>query len=169
MSVGALVLRRLARADASAFRALRLEGFALEAANFRYAPADEEHLPPDHFETLLDRDFVFGVFDAYRLVGIAGLRAFTDIKTRHKALLYGMYLRAAYRGHGGADRLMAEILRAADAHFDIVTLTVMADNARARRFYERWGFELYGVEPASVKDRGGVCRDEALMARRRAR
>jgi ribosomal protein S18 acetylase RimI-like enzyme len=167
VSADALILRRLTGDDAPAYRALRLEGFALEPDNFRYAPQDEDHQPLGHFAAVLERDVVFGLFDGETLVGIAGLRAFAEAKTRHKALLFGMYLRKAYRGRGGADRLMAALLNAADARCDVVLLTVMADNLRGRRFYERWGFALYGVEPAAVKDASGVFRDEALMARRR--
>jgi RimJ/RimL family protein N-acetyltransferase len=167
VSAAPLSLRRLTRDDAEAFRALRLEGFSLDPECFRYAPEDEAHLPLDHFARRLDADFVLGLFDAETLVGVGGLMAFAGVKVAHKALLYGMYLRAAFRGRGGADLLMAELLAHADAHYEIVTLTVMAANARARRFYERWGFALYGVEPGSVKDADGVLRDEALMARRR--
>lgn len=30
-------------------------------------------------------------------------------------------------------------------------LTVAAENPRARRLYERWGFSIYGIEPRAVK------------------
>ena len=43
-------------------------------------------------------------------------------------------------------------------------LAVMEDNARARAFYERHGFETYAIEPASVR-RGNTYADEALMWR----
>lgn len=41
----------------------------------------------------------------------------------------------------------------------------MADNLRARRLYERHGFELYGIEPESVRREDGFA-DEALMWKR---
>jgi len=41
----------------------------------------------------------------------------------------------------------------------------MADNARARRVYERHGYVLYAIEPESVR-RDGEFADEALMWKR---
>ena len=46
----------------------------------------------------LERDFVAGVFDGDTLVGIAGLARYGGVKINHKALLWGMYLRAEFRG-----------------------------------------------------------------------
>ena len=43
-----------------------------------------------------------------------------------------------------------------------VILTVAAENARARRLYERWGFSVYGIEPRAIKLEDGYL-DEALM------
>ena len=45
-----------------------------------------------------------------------------------------------------------------------VLLTVAADNARARRLYERHGFLAYGVEPGAINVDDQYL-DEALMIR----
>jgi len=42
----------------------------------------------------------------------------------------------------------------------------MADNARARRVYERHGYVLYAIEPESVRREDGSYGDEALMWKR---
>ena len=79
-----------------------------------------------------------------------------------------MYVRESARGQGLADAIVSRLLEhARDRGVEIVQLTVMADNARARRFYERCGFTTYGVEPRAVKARDGersLYLDEALMA-----
>ena len=103
-------LRRLEAADAPAFQRLRIEGFALQPREFRYAPEDEANMPLAEVAARLARDFVVGVFDDDTLVGIAGLTRLRGAKTSHKALLWGMYLRAEFRGRGGADMLMSAIL-----------------------------------------------------------
>lgn len=158
--------RRLDAADAAEFQALRLEGFRLQEREFRFAPEDEADIDLADTGARLARDFVMGVFAEGRMIGVAGLTRFSGVKVRHKALLWGMYVRAEYHGRGAADMLMAAIIEHADQFVEAITLTVVADNRRAIRFYERWGFAIYGVEPASVKLRDGGYLGEALMIRR---
>jgi len=55
-----LEVRRLAPADAAAYRALRLEGFAAHPLEFRYSPADEEALTLAETERRLAESFVVG-------------------------------------------------------------------------------------------------------------
>ncbi|OAI24942.1 GCN5 family acetyltransferase [Methylosinus sp. R-45379] len=164
----ALTIRRLTTADAAEFHALRQEGFRLHEREFRFAPEDEAHLTLEDVAARLARDFVVGAFEGETLQGVAGLAGFAGAKTKHKALLWGMYLRERHRGAGGADALMAALIEHARATYEIITLTVMRDNARALRFYARWGFTIYGVEPASVKTAEGAYLGEALMALRLA-
>jgi RimJ/RimL family protein N-acetyltransferase len=163
-----LTLRRLGASDAQAFQRLRIEAFRLEPRAFRYAPADEAAIRPAEWAARLERDVVLGVFIGQELAGTAGLTVFEGAKVRHKALLWGMYLRAAHRGSGAADELMAALLAQASGRAEIVTLTVIDENACAKRFYQRWGFETYGVERRAVKLEDGAYLDEALMARRLA-
>ena len=165
LSVGGLEIRRLASADARDFHRLRLEGFALQARAFRYAPEDEAQLMESEIEARLARDFVLGAFDGEALVGIAGLSREKGVKTAHKALLFGMYLRRDYRGRGVGDALMSRLIEKARASVEIVTLTVMSDNAPAVALYRRWGFESYGIEPRAVKQ-DGLYFDEMLMSLR---
>ncbi len=163
LGVDGLEIRRLAQADAGDFQRLRLEGFALQAREFRFAPEDEAHLTEGEIGARLARDFVLGAFDGETLVGIAGLSRNTGRKTAHKALLFGMYLRRDYRGRGVGDALMSRLLEEARRSVEIVTLTVMSDNAPAVALYRRWGFESYGIEPRAVKA-DGLYFDEMLMS-----
>jgi ribosomal protein S18 acetylase RimI-like enzyme len=163
-----MTTRRLGRADAAAFQALRLEGFRLHEREFRYAAPDEAGLSLADVAARLERDVVFGAFDEDILVGIAGLAISQGAKTWHKALLWGMYLRAAYRGAGHADALISALLQEARGRVEMVTLTVIHSNARALDFYGRWGFVVYGVEPRAVRTADGEYLDEALMALRLA-
>ncbi|MDJ0449151.1 GNAT family N-acetyltransferase [Methylocystis sp. JR02] len=161
-----MTIRRLLAADAEAFHHLRLEAFRLEPRCFRYAPQDEAGVGGAEKAARLERDFVVGYFAGDALAGAAGLTFFSGAKLGHKALLWGMYLRAAHRGSGAADRLMEALLEQARSRVEIVMLTVVDENARAKRFYERWGFTTYGVEPHAAKLGDGDYLDEALMALR---
>lgn len=159
-----LTARRLTEADAQAYQALRLEGFAREPRAFRYAPEDESAQPLAVTQARLTRDFVVGLFAANELVGIAGLARCEGAKLAHKALIYGMYLRAAHRRKGGAGLMMRLLLDEARKSVETVLLTVEAHNDPARLFYERCGFESYGVEKRAAKLADGVYLDEMMMA-----
>jgi ribosomal protein S18 acetylase RimI-like enzyme len=160
-----LTARRLSSSDAEAFQTLRLEGFRLQDREFRYAPEDELHVSRAETGARLDRDFVVGVFSGARLIAIAGLGFNAGVKTRHKTLLWGMYVQAEYRGSGAADMLMSAIVDHARERAESIHLTVVCGNQRAVRFYERWGFVVYGIEPRSIKLADGSYLDETLMAR----
>ncbi len=157
------VVRRLTAADAAAYQALRLEGFALHPLQFRVAPEDESGLPLQDVGGRLVTTFVVGGFHDDELVGIGGLTRFDGAKLRHRALLWGMYVREGARGRGLADELMRMLLAEARSQgIAQVILTVAAENQRARGVYERWGFSVYGIEPRAIKV-GDDFLDEALM------
>jgi RimJ/RimL family protein N-acetyltransferase len=159
----ATTTRRLTAGDAAAYQTLRLEGFTLHPLQFRIAPEDEESLTLETLGERLDRSFVVGAYQADELVGIGGLTRFEGAKLRHRALLWGMYLRERARGSGAADELMRVLLdEARKLELRQVILTVAAENARARRFYERWGFKVYGIEPGAIRV-GDRYLDEGLM------
>ena len=158
-------LRRLTPNDAAAYRALRLEGFAAHPLEFRYSPADEEALAEAETARRLTESFVVGVFADRELAGIGGWTRFAGEKLCHKGLLWGMYVRPQARGTGAADEIVRAVVEDARREVEMLLLTVAAPNARARRLYERWGFEAYGTEPAAVKA-GDVYVDEVLMAKR---
>ena len=47
-------------------------------------------------------------------------------------------------------------------HIEMICLSVVTANERARRFYERAGYRCYGIEPRAFKIHGRYV-DEALM------
>lgn len=158
------VYRRLSGTDAAEYQALRMEGFARHPLEFRIAPEDEADLSPDAVAKRLAESCVIGAFRDDVLIGIGGLTRDPRVKLRHKALLWGMYIRENARGAGAADGIMERLIEhARAAGVSIVQLTVMADNPRARRVYERWGFRVYGIEPRAVRVEGRD-HDEALMS-----
>jgi hypothetical protein len=130
-------VRRLTPADSEAYQELRIRGFIRQPLDFRVAPEDETDLSRDEIAERIRGTFVAGGFDAEGLAGIAGLTRISGMKLRHEASALGV----------------AQVI-----------LTVMADNIRAQRLYQRWGFEVYGVEPRSVSIAGRYF-DEALMIR----
>jgi len=156
-------VRRLLPTDAAAYHALRLEGFARHPLQFRVAPEDEADRSPEDVARRLEAEYVVGGPVGGPLLGIGGLSRFAGAKLEHKGLLWGMYVREDARGTGLAGAIVGALLeRAAETGLEVVLLTVAADNLRARRLYEQWGFAVYGVEPRAARV-GDAYFDEALM------
>ena len=157
-------VRRLGPDDAAGYQALRWDGIVRSPRQFRVAPEDEAGITVEAVAARLAATFVAGGFDDAGLAGIGGLTRYDGAKLRHRALLWGMYVHERARGQGLADELVRALLAEAEREgIEQVVLTVVAENARARRLYERWGFALYGIEPRAIKVDGGYL-DEALMA-----
>lgn len=157
-------LRRLQAADANSFKELRLEMFHEQPREFRFSPADENDMPLEQISRRLNLDYVIGVFNGSSLAGVGGFSRLVGTKLDHKVLLWGMYVRPQMRGSRAADSIMRSLLEHASTVVEIVTLTVVASNPRAVRFYERWGFVPFGTEPRSIKLASGDYLDEHLMA-----
>jgi len=73
-------------------------------------------------------------------------------RTRHKALLVGMYVQPGERGQGLGRALVLAALAAARQRpgLRLVQLTVTQGNDAALALYERCGFRRFGLEPMAV-------------------
>ncbi len=70
----------------------------------------------------------------------------TSREDEREGELYAIYLRSSAWGSGAGPQLMSQALEALRAGgFSEATLWVLADNPRARRFYEREGWRLDGA------------------------
>ncbi len=149
-------IARLQPADAVPYRELMLEAYE-QAADAFTSTAAERAAEPESFWTRRIADAsglsaAFGAFQGTRLVGTVALEFSVKPKTRHKALLIGMYVRPAARGQRAGSALMAAALRFAQARQGVqaLTLTVTQGNEAAISLYQRFGFVAFGVEPMAI-------------------
>ncbi|PAP76681.1 GNAT family N-acetyltransferase [Rubrivirga marina] len=156
------MLRRLGPADAPAYRALMLRAYADASEAFTSTVSEREALPPTWWEKRVSDapdapELVVGAFEGERLVGAAGLRFETRPRTRHKALLYGLYVDPSVRGRGVARALTEAVLAVAREAPEtrVVQLRVMETNRRARRLYDSLGFRAFGTEPQAIRMNDG--------------
>lgn len=162
-----LSVRVLAPDDLEAFRALRLECLRLHPEAFGSSFEEEEAAEPAFWRERLQGGewTVFGGFVDDALSGLAGLIRDTKRKHAHLATFGAMYVRAAARGTGLGDALVAGALDAARANgIATVFLTVTVGNDVARRLYERHGFVVYGQLDDTLRT-GGRSYGEVLMRR----
>ncbi len=150
-----LEIRPLTTADAAAFRNLRLQ--AIADAPSAVWPTHEEEAGRTPVETAArierTRDqVVFGAFVDADLVGIAGLRREPLAQVRHKALLWGVFVRPDRRRDGVARRLFSHAASFARAEGVLqIQLCVNAENVTALHLYRTLGFSSFGTEPRAMR------------------
>ena len=153
-------IRRLTPADVESYRDIRLEGLRLNPEAFGSSYEEERDRAAEEFVRRLSQGpgAMFGAFIAERnapadLVGTAGCYRDEAIKSRHKLLLVGMYVRPSYRRMGLGGRLSGSVLEHARKTDGVVLiqLGVACDNHAARALYDRLGFKVYGIERKALK------------------
>jgi ribosomal protein S18 acetylase RimI-like enzyme len=161
-------IRVLGADDAGAFSQLRLEALESELQAFGSSATEHRLLTPDVFRARISSDpankFVVGAFVGGQLVATAGLVREPNLKQRHKARIWGVYLKANVRGQGLGRRLLTEVLRRAARIEGVeqIQLAVAAPQTAAIALYHSHGFTSSGREPRALKI-GDRYIDEELM------
>ncbi|MCB8881372.1 GNAT family N-acetyltransferase [Acidisoma cellulosilytica] len=159
-------IRRLVSLDVACFRELRLEGLKTCPQAFGAMWEDERAKPTEWFVERLERNIIFGALDAWQnLVGMAALFPSDAPKTRHKGIVWGVFVSPRARRAGLAAKLLDAVLTDAAQVVEEARLTVGTSNAGAIGLYRRAGFTQYGQEPRAVQ-LDGVYYDEYLMGLR---
>ena len=160
--ISAPQIRRLEPPDAALYRDIRLEALQRNSEAFGSTFEYEDAQPLSWFEAALGRAAIFGGFVDGTLAGVAGFAVEEGAKRAHKALLWGMYVRAAARNTGLGKRLVTAVLDHGRGRVEVVKLSVVSENEAARRLYRAMGFVEYGCEPRALKQ-GGRYYDDVLM------
>lgn len=158
----------LESADGAAWRAVRRE--ALEREPQAFSATVEAHLKLSEAEvqSRIAHDppnkFMMGAFADGELVGTAGFVREAGLKERHKGRVWGVYLRANYRGHGVGRRMMTLLLEQARAIADLeqINISVATGQPAAAKLYRALGFVPFGCEPRALKVDGRYIDEEYL-------
>lgn len=157
-------IKPLTCADAAAYRDIRLEGLRRNPEAFASTFEDEQDKSLDWFKERIAQSRIFAAVHAQRLIGVVGLRAQADAKQRHKALIWGMYVRQEARRHGVGRRLVDAAIAYASGHVEQIQLAVITENEAARRLYAQAGFIEYGHQINALKH-GERYYDDILMVK----
>ena len=142
--------------NAPRYRQLMLEAYELAADAFT-STAEDRAAEPEAFWVKRISDSTglsaaFGAFEGQKLVGTVALEFTAKPKTKHKALVIGMYVTPAARGTGAGRALLMAAIKYAQSKESLLllTLTVTQGNERAVNLYRSVGFQEYGIEPMAI-------------------
>lgn len=167
MSSPDVLIRRLIPADAMALRELRLESLSAFPAAFATDLSEDAARPVDSFAEMLARpaeeQAVFGAFVDGELAGMAGFAREARAKMRHKALMWGVYVRPAHHGLGLGRTLVEAVIAHARGRVGLLQACVSTTNESARRTYFGLGFKSWGVERRALLVDGQWFDDEHIV------
>ena len=144
-------VRRLTQDDAEIFRKIRLEALERHPETFQATYESAAELPLDAFVQRLRQYALFGGFIGEELCGFVGFYPLRNPKISHKGLMWGMYVTEDARGTGLAVAMVEAVVDYARDKVEQILLSVIEENKRARRFYEKMGFKPYGLERNALK------------------
>ena len=143
-------------ADAHQYRALMLRAYEVASDAFT-STAEERAAEPESYwvkriGSASGLSAAFGAFEGRELIGTVALEFSAKRKTRHKALVIGMYVVPAARGSGAGRALLGAAVDHAKAREGVrmLTLTVTEGNESAFNLYSAAGFQAFGVEPMAI-------------------
>ena len=170
-SKGVVTIRPAVPEDAALLRELRLEALASHPEAFA---ADHASTAAGSVELWVERITKYALDNAgvicvasteNQLIGMMGLARGHWPKTRHSGTIWGVYVKADWRGFHVAEALVKECIAWARARgLVMVKLAVITTNTSAIRCYARCGFTIYGIDP-KVICYNDVFYDELLMAK----
>ncbi len=152
-------IRKLPPEYAEAYRCLMLQALHEFPAIFVESCEEDLYQTSSHVAAGI-RDMqqagnqLFGAFnDQDELIGAVGLQQERLPKWRHKGVICGMYVTQEYQGRGIGRKLLEAALTCARgmSGLEQLNLVVGEHNTGARRLYESFGFNAFGVEPRELK------------------
>ncbi|CAD0000709.1 MULTISPECIES: GNAT family N-acetyltransferase [Flavobacterium] len=131
-------------------------GLINDEENFRITPNDDLN---SKFPTNDKEDsFTLGAYVENELGGVVSFtRDGNDReKLRHKGILFRMYVSNEFRGKGIGKQLIEELITRVKKSNDIeqINLTVISNNANAKKLYEKFGFVTFSSEKNAIKWKG---------------
>jgi ribosomal protein S18 acetylase RimI-like enzyme len=148
-------VRVLTEADTAAFQAMRLRALKEHPEAFGSSFEAEVGMALEQFAKFLSSPDSpwFGAFRDDQLLGVAGLMRSQGTKTRHRAMISGMYVVPEGRGLGLGQALVDAVMNRARATngLEDVSLAVTVGNDAARHIYIKAGFTPYSIDPRYLK------------------
>jgi RimJ/RimL family protein N-acetyltransferase len=163
-------IRVLTRADVSAFRQLRRERLEREPRAFAESLAEHDSTSTEAIARRLEAsspdNFVIGAFEpGGELVGMMGFARNLREKSRHKGLIWGVFVQPPWRNQGVARAMLTELIQRVKQNPGVekIILTVASDQISAKRLYQSLGFEVFGQEKHALKVDGSYVDEDHMV------
>ena len=143
--------RQLMPSDWQTWKSFRLSALQESPTNFGSSYEEERDKSPEQWRGWIEKEVILGAFVNDTLVGSAGLRRLEEHRTRHRGVVFGVYVAPASRRAGIATLLLKKLFAYARAT-NIVQLQIGVDaaNEAAAHFYEKIGFKTCGLMPRAL-------------------
>ena len=157
------MIRHLTPSDLPTFKHLRLMSLRLEPENYASTHDEWAALSDKEWTQYLVTSDVFAAFEGDEPVALAAVTPQARARMAHRGSIGMVFVLPERRGSRIAAEIMGVVIEHARARGMVqVELAVHAGNARAVRFYERLGFQRYGLLPRGFHEPGGYV-DDLLM------
>jgi len=161
-------IRALEPDDAPAVIALRREALSTSPLAFGASLDDDRGLSLESMRSSLASVAgfaVLGAFEGEALVGMAGILRLEKLKSRHRAMIWGMFVTPTARRRGLGSALLGAAIDYARSWPGVVQvqLSVFDTAEDARRLYRRAGFREWGKEPRALQWEGRFVAEHHLV------
>jgi len=142
--------RKLTPADSPLYRKVRLECLLTFPDNFGSTYEEESSQHELKFEKILrevdPNSFLAGAFDGDSLIGLCGFYREGRKKTRHRGEIVQMYIHPDYANKSLGTGLLKYTIEKAleNPEVEQLILSLVLQNEKAGRVYEKLGFREYG-------------------------
>jgi ribosomal protein S18 acetylase RimI-like enzyme len=150
-------IRLFTEQDAQTLWDLRMLALETDRWSFVDSPDELRAISVEEFVTRLRSDhaenFIVGAFEQRTALGMVGCYQEVPLKRRHKAWIWGVFVKPAARGRGIARSLLQAAIEHAKTidGLEMILLTVSVDQPAPRKLYESLGFRSIGIEPKGIK------------------
>ncbi len=159
------MIRQITLKDFTEWKKIRLEAVKLHPESFGENAAEVARQNKEYLEKSLQNGTIFCYEENNKMIGIVGTFSMPYENMRHRANLFGLYIKENFRNRGIASLLVNHLINFLSQNHKQVHLCVTTTNVPALTFYQKHGFVIYGTEPDALLINNQY-HDEYMMIRK---
>lgn len=157
-----MTIRKLTTNDFDEWKQVRLEAVKNQPESFGESYNNIVEQDSEWFKKSLANGTTFAKIIEDNIAGLAGTFTMKPGNMKHRAVLFGLYVKPEHRGKKIAEALINHIIEYVKPYHTQLQATVTTNNEVAIALYKKHGFEIYGTD-SNVLLIDGSYYDEYLM------